>query len=408
MTDIEMRDRILPLSWSAIDWSAIRRFRRDRAREAMRLFKLDALVVFEYANCRYLADLRPLWAPNFLVRQAVVMTAQSENIICFVHQDDAPHRRRIMDWVPAEFVRPFPTGAVSQSASSTRFLPLADALRELGCETGRVGVDIGTTSSLRSMETVLDGAEIADGNPAMHWARRVKADGEIEAMRLGSHVVDLALEVAGATVAAGVRECEVLAEVMRVYYRHGAEVPQCNLIVCSGPNTAPMQRYAGERQIQTGDLVFMDIGACFHGIFTEATRTVICGKPNDQQRAIYQTAMRVHEAVIASLTPGASLDAVHRAVLSAAGATPYGAQMQKMVIAHGIGVGYAEPPFVPPPGGPALDFTVEAGMTLAVVPTFQVPDVPGGGGVRLEDIVTVGQQGPEVLTRAPYDAALLG
>lgn len=407
MTSTEPRDRVLALDWSAIDWSGARRFRRERAREAMQRFDLDAFAVFEYANGRYLADLRPLWAPNFLVRQAVVMTRESEDVICFVHQDDTPHRRALMTWIPGDRVRPFPTASVSQSASADRFRPLADALQELGFRTGRVGVDIGTTASLAGLQHLLGDADIVDGNAAMHWARQVKCDEEIEAMRLGSKVVDLAFDVAGSTVAPGIRECEVLAEVMRVYYRHGAEVPQCNLIVCSGPNTAPMQRYAGERQIESGDLVFMDIGACFHGIFTEATRTVICGRPNDQQRAIYQTAMEVHRAIIRSLVPGASLGTIQGAVVSTAGASPFGGSMQKMIVAHGIGVGYAEPPFIPPPGGPPLDLTVEAGMTLAVVPTFQVADVPGGGGVRLEDVVAVGSTGAELLTKAPYDEALL-
>jgi Xaa-Pro aminopeptidase len=190
-----------------------------------------------------------------------------------------------------------------------------------------------------------------------------------------------------------VRECEVLADVMQTFYSFGAEVPQCNLIVCSGPNTAPMQRFAGDRVIARGDLVFIDIGACWNGMFSEATRTVVVGEPaDDLQRHIYRTVYDIHWATIEK----------HY------GDSPFVGRMQEMIIAHGIGVGYAEPPFIAPPGKTTPDLTLEPGHVLAVVPTIIVPGVPGGGGVRLEDVVAVTEHGPEVLTKAPYDATLLG
>lgn len=69
-------------------------------------------------------------------------------------------------------------------------------------------------------------------------------------------------------------------------------------------------------------------------------------------------------------------------------------------------VGYAEPFFIAPPGKPTPDLVLEPGMVLAVVPTVIVPGVPGGGGVRLEDVVVVTDDGAEVFTRYPYAAPL--
>ncbi|MBI2755954.1 MAG: aminopeptidase P family protein [Chloroflexi bacterium] len=390
-----------------VNFERMRAYRVQRTRDAMATYGLDAILAFEYANTRYIAGLRPLWAPNFLLRQAAIITRASDEVICFVHLDDTPHRRSTMYWMKPENVREFPTAVVNQEAPAAALEPLATALRDLGFSGGRIGVDIATVSALRNLERLLGDVELVDLGPCMQQVRMVKNEDELELMREASSIVDIAMETAVRSATTGVRECEVLAEVMRVFYRFGAEIPQCNLIVCTGPNTAPMQRFAGDRLIAEGDLVFMDIGACFNGVFSEATRTIVNGRPNATQRAIYRTVHEIHERTIAALHPGASSVDVQAAADEPYRRSDYVGYMQKMIIAHGIGVGYAESPFIAPPGSNAAPLTLEPGMTLAVVPTIIVPDVPGGGGVRLEDIVVVGKDGPQQLTRAPYDARLL-
>lgn len=390
-----------------VDHDLIRTQRAQRLRRGMEKFGFDALVVFEYANGRYASGLRPLYAPNFLVRQAVVVTRQSHDVIVFVHQDDTPHRRKVMTWIRPENVREFPTGVMLEGGGAEALAPIGAALAELGFTGGRVGTDIGTPASLRNLEATVSGSEVTDANACLNWVRSVKFPGEVELLRQASAVVDKALDVAVRAVRPGARECDILADVMQVFYRHGAEVPQCNLIVCTGDNTAPMQRFAGEGVVREGDIVFMDIGACFNGMFSEATRTVVCGQPGDQQREIFQLVHTMHRALISAVAPGVTgtqLQEVARSVLSG---NPYEHMLQKMIIAHGIGVGYAEPPFIAPPGRSTPDLVLEEGMILAIVPTILVEGVPGGGGVRLEDVVAVTATGVEQLTNYPYDAALL-
>lgn len=391
-----------------IDVPALRAYRHQRVQAAMASAGLDAIIAFEYANCRYVANLRPLWAPNFVVRQAVVTVRGSDELVVFVHQDDAPHRRQTMTWLPPENIRAFPTGVVSETAPPEALRPLADALEQLGLADGSVGVDIATVTVLRRLDQLLSGYEVVDANACMNRARQIKSPTEVELLADASVLVDRAMDVAIANVAPGIRECEVLAEVMHTFYTYGAEIPQCNLIVCSGPNTAPMQRFAGDRMIRRGDLVFMDIGACFNGVFSEATRTVVCGeRDNDTQQAIYQLVYDTHWSTIEALRPGATAADVQAAALSHYAGSPFYGYMQEMIIAHGIGVGYAEPPFIAPPGKPTPDLRIEPGLVLAVVPTIIVPGVSGGGGVRLEDVVVVTDDGPELLTKAPYESSLL-
>src|ERR1700754_381654 len=98
------------------DYAGLCRFRQEGGEAAVGRAGLDAVIAFEYANCRYIAGLRPLWAPNFMVRQAVVSVRGSDDVIVFVHQDDTDHRRATMTWIPPERSRAFPTGAVTEAA----------------------------------------------------------------------------------------------------------------------------------------------------------------------------------------------------------------------------------------------------------------------------------------------------
>ena len=392
----------------AVDHERMRRDRQSRLFEVMDAHGIDAIIAFEYANSRYVADLRPLWAPNFLVRQAAVVARGNPRVVVFVHQDDTPHRRSVMLWISPDDVREFPTGVANFGAPGDALRPLTEALDELGVSaTARVATDIGTVSSLDNLHRALGTRELVDAAACMRDARSVKNADELQLMRFASAASDLAMEHAIASIEPGIRECEVLAVAMDVFYRLGAEVPQCNLIVCAGPNTMPMQRYAGDRIIEAGDLVMLDLGACFHGLFSELARTVVCEEPNERQRAVFRVAKEIHEATIAALRPGASHADVRDAAAGAYVGSEFDGLMQRMVIAHGIGVGYAEAPFIPPPGPlPVADVVLEAGVTLAIVPTLLVPNVPGGGGVRIEDVIAVTADGPERLTVHPYDVKL--
>lgn len=405
---ISLDDEAYASLLATVDHGRMRQLRQERLFDVMDTHGIDALIAFEYANGRYIADLRPLWAPNFLVRQATVVARGNPRVIVFVHQDDTPHRRSVMPWVDPTDVREFPTGVANFGAAADALLPLTDALNELGvAPSATVATDIGTVSSIENLHRALAPRTLVDATACMRDARSVKNRDELQVMQFASVASDLAMERAIASIEPGIRECEVLAVAMNVFYRLGAEVPQCNLIVCSGPNTMPMQRYAGDRVIEEGDLVMLDLGACFHGLFSELARTVVCGEANDRQRAVFRVAREIHEATIEALRPGNTYASVRDAAASAYLGSEFEGTMQRMVICHGIGVGYAEAPFIPPPGPlPVADAVLEPGVTLAVVPTLLVPGVAGGGGVRIEDVIAVTEDGPRRLTVSAYDPQL--
>ena len=118
-------------------------------------------------------------------------------------------------------------------------------------------------------------------------------------------LADAVCATATAAVADGVRECEVAGEAMRTLFRLGGEYAHVMTpFVASGEHMAPPHRICSDKLIRHGDIVFIDIGACWNGYFGDMARAVICGKPSDEQKKIYTAVYEGLQAGIAEMRPG--------------------------------------------------------------------------------------------------------
>jgi Xaa-Pro dipeptidase len=313
-----------------------------------------------------------------------------------------------MTWMNAEDIKPCGT-MEEPGIVDTMIKQFVQTLEEQGFTSGRIGVDAGTFVMLEKLKATLPTCEVVDGDACVIEAKAVKNAEEIKLMKLSSKIAEIGMQTAIDNIRTGARNCEILGEVMKVFYSFGMEVPQCNLIVTSGEETAPLHRFASDRTIRYGDLVFMDLGGCFNGYFSDFTRTVVHGKPNDMQKriynAVYEEMMVVHEL----LKPGHTneeLNIAARNVIEKHGFEEWGFHG---VLGHSIGVSGLCAPLIgeiAAAGGDVFEF--EPGMCFSCEPAILVPNVPGGGGVRLEDTILVTETGNEILTKYPYCDELLG
>lgn len=177
--------------------------------------------------------------------------------------------------------------------------------------------------------------------------------------------------------------------------------------VASGERMAPPHRVTSEKLIRHGDIVFIDIGACWNGYFGDVGRTTVCGRPSPRQREIYRAVYDALQACIEEMRPGRTDGDALRATRQAARTYGLDDRFLSLFVGHGIGMGANEPPYIGEtlPGAPEYEF--EPGMVFAVEPLIWVDGVRGGGGVRLEERVLVGEEGPRVLSRAPFEEQLL-
>jgi Xaa-Pro aminopeptidase len=268
---------------------------------------------------------------------------------------------------------------------------LVQAIGELDLKSGGV---LAADDTMRAdillilQEAIRPGRSIAAGD-LMAALRVCKSDEEIEALAQSASLADQAL-LAGATACQpGVTERHV-AGVIAAYFRdHGAETVDFT-IVASGPNGAFPHHETGQRPLQVGDTIILDIGATLAGYKSDITRVVHLGEPSDEVKTVYQAVLeanqRGREAAVAGV-PAREVDRAARQAIEQAG---YGPLFFHRT-GHGLGLEAHEPPWITAESKTIL----QPGMVFSVEPGVYLPDK---FGIRIEDIVVVTQGACRCLT----------
>jgi len=226
---------------------------------------------------------------------------------------------------------------------------------------------------------------------AVDMLRIIKDDDELEKMRESSRLNDMALEYAFSKVREGMTEKELAAYVAEGFEKAGASGQSFGAIVAFGENAADPHHGTGNTRLKKGDCVLIDMGCVWEGYCSDMTRTKFFGEVTDEQRKVYETVKEANMIAKELIRPGVrfcDIDAAARDHIAAAG---YGEYFTHR-LGHGIGLTEHEPKDV----GPANTDTVQPGMVFSIEPGIYLP---GKFGVRIEDLVTVTEDGYECLNK---------
>ena len=228
--------------------------------------------------------------------------------------------------------------------------------------------------------------------------REVKDPGELELLATACRISGQALADVFPLIRPGLTERGLAAALDRTMIALGADRPAFDTIVASGPNGAIPHHSPADRPLRRGDLITMDFGAMYGGYHADMTRTVALGEPAGWQREIYELVATAQRAGIDAARPGADVadvDAAARDLIRDAG---HGEHFQHG-LGHGVGLEVHEAPTI---GygrtgklGSRVPVTVEPGVYL-----------PGKGGVRIEDVLVVGDT-VRLLTTTTRDLLVL-
>jgi Xaa-Pro aminopeptidase len=262
-------------------------------------------------------------------------------------------------------------------------------------ETGEVAVsDHMFAAHLLNLQRALPGPGFIPGSTVLSDLRARKEPGEIELLRRAARSADETFGKVTALGLSGKRELDVAASLDQSLVATGHDQALFH-IVGSGPNAASPHHDSGDRRIQAGEMVVMDFGGRLEGYCSDVTRTVSVGEPDAEAMEVHAIVREAQEAAFAAVRPGVpgeEVDRVARRVITQAG---YGDAFIHRT-GHGIGLDEHEDPYIVEGNEEPL----EQGMCFSIEPGVYLQ---GRFGVRIEDIVTVTEDGAESLNNAPRE-----
>lgn len=380
-----------------VNFERLRRERLQKARDAMEKADVDALIIFHFEDVRYITGFRVLLSPVARLGRAVaVLPRGGDPILCTM---DMHFARANVHWLPKENI----WGSASiRSEGGTR--KWADVIKgKIGkLAEGRIGVDIWTKGLSDWLPKCFPKAEFVDGEAVLVQAKMIKTVDEIECQKIANMITEAGFQALLENLKPGVKECELLGIAWNKFTALGSEWSQCSNIVCSGPYTAPYRRLTSDRIVREGDLVIVDIGACYNGYWGDFTRTYVCGDvmPTKEQIDVCQESYNTLFNACAEGVVGKTNADIGKHLNDPKG-NPNGMGMSG---GHGAGLTPWEPPYVVGLT-PEMIIPLQPGMLFSIEP---YAGIPGIGGFRLENqfFVTKGDH-PDIFTTLPFDERLL-
>ncbi|HET7840498.1 MAG TPA: Xaa-Pro peptidase family protein [Terriglobia bacterium] len=262
------------------------------------------------------------------------------------------------------------------------------------------GEDCFQAQMLAKLHKLAPLASFSDLRPLLTRMRPVKSAGEIALIRKAADASVEAHLAAFKAVHPGAWEYEVAARMQYEFQRRGCEWPAYPPIVGSGFLSTVLHYDQDSHQMQSGDVVVMDVAGAYSGYASDITRTLpVNGHFTARQREIYEIVLGAQNTMIAAAKPGMTLgrgkDSLYQIAydyLNTHGKDLHGQPLGQYFIhglGHSVGLNVHD----------QMDYSrpLEPGMVITDEPGIYIPEEKLG--VRIEDMLLVTENGVEVLTR---------
>lgn len=366
-------------------------------RQIMAEKDLDAVVLTSYQGIKYYSDFLFTY---FGRSYALVVTPEDSVSVTANIDAGMPWRRSYgenivyTDWRRDNF-----------------YYGVQQALQERGIPAKRLGVEDDTMPELirrRFRETFPD-AELVDVSQDSMRQRTIKSAEEIEVIKHGARIGDLGGEAIRNAIREGVMEYEValagteamVHEIARTF--PDSEIRDTWVWFQSGINTDGAHNWATTRKLRRGDILSLNCFPMTSGYYTALERTLFLGEPDAESLRLWNINVEVHEAGLELIKPGAVCKDI-------------AAELNKIYVSHNLlpnrtfGYGHSFGVLSHYYGREAglelredIDTVLEPGMVVSMEPMITVPEgQPGAGGYREHDILVLGEDGAENITKFPY------
>lgn len=350
---------------------------KEMAEEILRHAPVDGLLLTSAANMRYVSGFSGEGYVYLSDRQFLVVTDSRYTVAAAL---ECPGYQ-VIQWDQKGYYEPL--------ISAVR----KDGIRKLGVEDDEMTV--AGFDKLRS-EMAKAGLRRLQLQPLRDYVtayRAVKQTDEIRRIREAEAVGDRAFARLLPRLEAGMTEKQVAAWIEFLMKEEGADGFSFDTIAASGIHSAMPHAVPTEKKLEAGDFLTMDFGCRYKGYCSDMTRTVVIGSASDRQKQVYDTVLQAQQTALERIRPGMTgkeIDALARNVIDKAG---YGSCFGHS-LGHSVGLEIHEKPCF----SPKEEKVIQPGMVITVEPGIYIENF---GGVRIEDMVIITENGCENITHSP-------
>ncbi len=328
----------------------------------------EPLLVSDAANIRYLS--------GFV----------SSNAALFVEPDRV---QLFTDFRYAESARAV-EGAEFVEAKRDLYQTLSEQL------SGRIGFEGTSLTYERYARLHAGGIDAVARYGLVEELRVIKDEDELDSIRRAAQIADIAFErFVDEGDFVGQTEADLAWRMEQFLHDAGADAVSFSVLVASGPNAAKPHTVPGARRLERGETVIVDWGCMVDGYASDCTRTLATGSLPDELMRAYEVCLDAQLAGLEAVTPGASGPGVDSAARDRIEAAGFGDAFGHG-LGHGVGLLVHEDPRL----AQESRHTLAVGNVVTVEPGIYLS---GLGGIRIEDLVVVREDGPEILTTFTKD-----
>lgn len=222
--------------------------------------------------------------------------------------------------------------------------------------------------------------------------RSIKGKAELGLITKAVELTDTVFAQIKSSIKPGVTEKEAAWEIEKRLRETGSDEIAFDIIVASGPNSALPHAKPTDKVICVNEPVLIDMGAKLNGYCSDFSRTLCFGKADKMLTEVYNIVLRSQLTAIEGIKTGMTANKVDKLARDVITQTGYGDAFGHG-LGHGIGLEVHECPAL----GPSSHDLLTDGMVFTVEPGIYIP---GWGGVRIEDVVSLQGGKARVLTRS--------
>jgi len=254
-----------------------------------------------------------------------------------------------------------------------------------------------TYAEYRRIQEVYKCNNLVETDKIIEKLRCVKEDDEIENIKQACKLTDDCFNYLLSYVKKGMTEKEIANEIKDFFIRNGANGVAFEPIVASGPNSSKPHAVPTDRQIQSNDVILIDMGCKYNGYCSDMTRTIFVDSINEELRKQYEFVLDVQKQVLNAIKDGKN---IRELVMMFENNYNMARNVIMHSLGHGVGLECHEIPFL---SNKNLN-NLKDNMIIAIEPGVYVA---GQYGIRIEDTILINRLSNDVLTESTKEIVII-